>query len=66
LGAVGYYLLCSDYPFKGKDHKDLRENIFKSKGPKYQEKHALSDEAKDFINKCLTVKAKNRPSMQDL
>ncbi|TPX33216.1 hypothetical protein SmJEL517_g03824 [Synchytrium microbalum] len=66
LGVITYVLLCGFTPFWGEDQPALFEAIVKCRY-EYEEEYwgNVSDNAKDFINKCLTVDPSKRPTAQE-
>jgi serine/threonine protein kinase len=58
VGVVFYQLIYGDYPFKGISDHDILNKI-KTTRPTYSNIN-ISDKAKDFIERCLTVDPKAR------
>lgn len=64
VGVVFYQLIYGEYPFKGFSDHDILLSIKKTR-PNYS-KVNISERAKDFIDRCLTVDAKARISWKDV
>ncbi len=64
VGVVFYQLIYGDYPFKGLSDHDILLKIKKTR-PDYG-KVNISERAKDFIERCLTVDPKARISWKDV
>jgi calcium-dependent protein kinase len=66
-GIIAYILLCGRPPFKGKSKPDIFQSITRSPvmfdGDIWRK---VSDEAKDFIVKCLNKEKNLRPSATEL
>ena len=57
LGILLYDIVCGDIPFE-QDEQILKANVhFRGK---------ISDEVKDLISKCLSLKPTERPSLSEL
>ena len=57
LGILLYKLFCADFPFKGRDEKDLYRHIIKGK---YKIKEYVPDFIKVIIDKILKPKPHQR------
>jgi serine/threonine protein kinase len=64
VGVVFYQLIYGDYPFKGITDHDIMLSI-KNTRPNYS-KVNISDRARDFIERCLTVDPKARISWKEV
>ena len=64
MGVVYYQLLYGKYPYEGLSDSDILKKI-KSMRPDYTRVN-LSDKARDFIDRCLTVNPKNRISWKEI
>lgn len=64
VGVVFYQLIYGDYPFKGMSDYDILQSI-KNTRPNYS-KVNISDKARDFIDRCLTVDPKARISWKEV
>ena len=62
IGVVYYQLLYGRYPYTGKSDYEILKNI-KGRRPDYK-KVQISDHARDFIDKGLTVNPKKRIKWQ--
>ena len=63
IGVISYMLLSGRPPFEGKEYKEVLKNVIK--GTWDFDDHSfqiVSDSAKDFITKCLTVNIDDRPT----
>lgn len=67
LGIITYQLLSGKTPFDGKNIKKINQYILQKevKFPSKQWRH-ISDNAKDFIQRCLTRDQDKRPSIAAL
>lgn len=64
VGVVFYQLIYGEYPFKGHSDHDILLSIKKTR-PNYG-KVNISERARDFIDRCLTVDPKARISWKDV
>jgi len=55
-----------DYPFYSQRLSELKKIILAQKTPKFPENFEISEPAKDFIKKCLTIDPSKRPSVEEL
>lgn len=58
IGVVFYQMLYGKYPYEGSNDYDILRKI-KNSRPDYR-RVQISDKAKDFIERCLTVDPKKR------
>ena len=58
VGVMTHFLLTGQYPFRGEDFEEVRENILAYRLE--LEEDLLSPIAKSFIQKCLARKACDR------
>ena len=66
IGVIVYLSLTGKYPFESKENKDLFQIIKKKEiNTKYLKESECSDEAKDFIMKCLTKDYTKRMTTSD-
>ena len=64
IGVVYYQMLYGKYPFMGFNDYDILKKI-KNNRPDYS-KVNISKDAKDFLDRCLTVDPKKRISWQEI
>jgi serine/threonine protein kinase len=64
VGIVFYQLIYGDYPFKGQTDPEIYKNIMKN--PPNFDKVNISDKARDFIQRCLTIDPKARISWKEV
>ena len=64
IGVVFYQLLEGTYPFKGRNIEKIMEKI--KQNQILYNKVDLSEEAKDFIKRCLVVDPKGRIDWKDI
>jgi serine/threonine protein kinase len=56
LGVLTYFFLCGRFPFEAETREDLEAKILKGEYDfKGIEWSLISNEAKDFISKCLII-----------
>jgi calcium-dependent protein kinase len=67
LGVITYQLLCGKTPFDGKNIKKINQNICQ-KEITFSERgwRNVSENAKDFIHRCLDKNQFTRPGISDL
>lgn len=65
LGVVFYQMLFGKYPYKGKDNKEILYSI-NNKPFSFNGSTIISDSAKDFIYRCLTVDPVRRISWRKI
>ena len=58
IGVVYYQMLFGTYPFLGQNEKDILKKI-KNTRPNFKGVN-ITDEAKDFIERCLTIEPSDR------
>ena len=70
LGVITYQLLSGRTPFESRDIKKIDRNINRKKitfdNTEHEYWNDISDNAKDFILKCLDRNQKTRPSINEL
>lgn len=64
IGVVYYQLMYGDYPYKGMNDYDILKKI-KNQRPDYSRVN-ISANAKDFIERCLTIDSKKRISWVEI
>lgn len=64
VGVVFYQLIYGEYPFKGEKDRQILACI-KNNRPNYT-KVNISDKARDFIDRCLTIDPKERISWKEV
>lgn len=64
VGIVFYQLIYGEYPFKGFSDQEIYKNI--KKNPPNFDKVNISDKARDFIQRCLTIDPKARISWKEV
>ena len=63
LGVLIYKLFCADFPFKGKDEKELYKQIIRGK---YKIKEYVPDYVKNIIEKTMKVKPGQRITCEEI
>jgi len=63
LGVMSYCLLCRQYPFDGEDTKSVLAAVQKAEFS-FPETVTISDDAKDFVTKCLVLNPEKRITVE--
>ena len=63
LGVLIYKLFCADFPFKGKNEKELYKQIIRGK---YKIKEYVPDYVKSIIEKTIKIKPKERITCEEI
>ena len=63
LGILIYKLFCADFPFKGKNEKELYKQIIRGK---YKIKEYVPDYVKSIIEKTIKIKPKERITCEEI
>ena len=63
LGVLIYKLFCADFPFKGKNEKELYKQIIRGK---YKIKEYVPDYVKNIIEKTIKVKPSQRITCEEI
>ena len=63
LGVTLYFMLAGEYPFKGKNLEELKNNIF---AKNYDKLDFISEEANDLLDKMLTINTEERISLDEV
>lgn len=66
VGVIGHILLSGCPPFYGQSKQEIYRSIVRDEPRFGKVKHALSDQAIEFISKCLNKDPSQRPSANEL
>lgn len=67
LGVIIYYMVIGNYPFKGKDKKEVFQNTLRNRWDKEALDDAkISNELKDLIKKIFVIDRKKRISLDNI